>query len=99
MGTRLDLDQYLRTLTGHVYFQPPRNIQMSYPCIVYKLETPKVFHANNRPYVKKNRYSITYIDKNPESSVPGILEDLPLCSHDQNYVSDNLYHNVFTLYY
>ena len=33
--TRLDLQSYLKTLTANVYFQPPENVKLNYPCIIY----------------------------------------------------------------
>ena len=42
MRTRLDLDDTLREIMGDkgsVYFQPPENLKMKYPCIRYSLMT------------------------------------------------------------
>lgn len=83
----------------HVYFQPPEGFKMVYPCIVYELEKIDVLHAGNAPYMSARRYRVTVIDRNPDSAIPGKIAMLPTCAHDRHFVSDNLHHDVFTLYY
>ena len=72
---------------------------MSYPCIVYERERIESDHANNKPYLHRKRYSVTVIDKDPESEIPDRIAAFPSCRHDRHFVNDNLYHDVFTLYY
>ena len=101
MGTRLELNALLKTLLGsnNVYFQPPSSISMSYPCIVYQRDYITTRFANNSPYLHKNRYKITVIDKDPDSSIPAKIGKLDMCSFDRHYVADNLNHDVYTLYF
>ena len=101
MGQRLDLHDLLAEALGskNVYFQPPEGFRMKYPCIVYELDKIESSHANNKSYRHDLRYSITVIDKDPESPVLMRIADFPKCSHNQHFVSDNLHHNVFTLYF
>lgn len=101
MGRRVDLHELLVAAVGsrHVYFQPPSGYQLSYPCIVYEREKIGTLFANNRPFCHSNRYSVTVIDQDPESPIPGRIAEFPMCVHDRQFVSDNLYHDVFTLYY
>ena len=41
-----------------------------------------------------------YIHYDPdELNVIEALLDLPYCEHDQQYCSENLYHDVFSLYF
>lgn len=72
---------------------------MVYPCIIYKRDDLDLVRANNATYAINVRYQVTYIDRKPDSLVPGILGRLPLCGYDRNYVADNLHHDVFNLYY
>lgn len=72
---------------------------MAYPCIVYERDRIEMQHANNQPYYHRNRYSVTVIDRDPESQVPYRIAEFSECSHDRHFVSDNLHHDVFTLYY
>ena len=71
MGSRIELQTILETIMGNrnVYFQPPANINMSYPA------------------------------PDPDSTYVNELLKLPYCEFDRQYVSDNLNHYTFTLYF
>ena len=101
MGQRVDLHSLLVDILGsrNVYFQPPEGFKMSYPCIVYERERIESEHANNKPYIHNKRYSVTIIDKDPESPIPDMIASLAKCQHERHFVSDNLHHDVFTRYY
>lgn len=97
--SRLDLQEILVEITDNVYFQPPNGLQMQYPCIVYKLSDINAKYASNSMYGNYKRYSVTVIDRNPDSLIPESVLDLPLCSYDRFFTADNLNHHVFTLYF
>lgn len=103
MGSRRDaLHEILLAIVGeggNVYFQPPSNIQMSYPCIIYKRDDVSVAHADNLPYERKKRYQVTVVDRDPNSELPYKVGALPSCSYDRFYAVDNLNHDVFNLYF
>ena len=101
MGTRHQLQDLLVSILGskNVYFQPPPGFQMNYPCIVYGRESIKSVFANNSLYMFKVRYRVTYIDADPDSSVPALILELPLCSFDRHFKTSNLNHDVFTIYF
>lgn len=101
MGTRLDLHDILLDILGsnNVYFQPPPNIQMSYPCIVYRRDSIDTEFADNNPYSKKKRYTITHISRDPDSETPDKIGDLPTCVFDRFYVAENLNHDVYKLFF
>lgn len=101
MAPRLALQAVLEELlgTGHVYFQPPSNVQMQYPCIVYQRYNAKTSFADNKAYTYVKRYQVTVIDQNPDSLVPDKVGALPSCLHNRFFVADNLNHDVFNLYY
>jgi hypothetical protein len=84
--------------SGYVYYSPPPNIEMHYPCIVYQRSRVSSKFADNQPYSQKTRYKITVIDKNPDSIIPHKISLLPMCVHDTNYVTSNLNHDVFSIY-
>lgn len=99
---RLSLHKELKEVVGSdsVYFQPPSTIQMKYPCIVYNRDFMDEVYANNRTYANRYRYSVTVIDKSPDSEILDKLKErFTLISFDRHYISDNLNHDVFTLYY
>jgi hypothetical protein len=98
---RTELDRIFRDILGteNVYFQPPTGIKFHYPCIVYNLADQNDLHANNRVYRRLYRYTVTYITKNPDDTMRDELDDLPYCSFDRFFASDNLNHYVYTIYY
>lgn len=101
MKTRLELQDALEALLGsrNVYFQPPENVKMKYPCIVYHKTPGWQRHADNEEYHYHDKYELTVIDKNPDSLLPEKVRKLQLCRYDRHYVSDNMYHDTFELYW
>ena len=101
MATRVDLQNGLEELLGsrNVYYQPPESLKMSYPAIVYSRKTIDNSYANNSVYKQNYAYEITVIDKNPDSEIVNKISKLPTCRFDRHFKSDNLNHDVFTLYY
>lgn len=100
MGYRLDLHEELKSFIPNVYFQPPSNIQMLYPCIVYnKTDKPKKF-GNDRIYIWTQGYQLTLIEKDPDSTVADELEShFQYATISQYFTVDNLYHTTISLYY
>lgn len=101
MASRLELHEELCKLLGsrNVYFQPPSSVQMKYPAIVYSLDNLENRHANDAVYSTNVRYSLTYIDKNPDSEKVLEIVKLPYCRFNRFYISDNLNHYNYTLYF
>ena len=101
MRTRIELQSFLEELLGsnNVYFQPPENIEIKYPCIIYIRDYIKPQYADNSTYSSAKRYEITLIDKDPDSAIVDKLASLPMCSFDRHFTSDNLNHDVFNLYF
>lgn len=101
MASRLDLHEELCKLLGsrNVYFQPPSSVKMKYPAIVYSLDSIETNHANGSLYLTNVRYSLTYIDSNPESTKVQELLKLPHVRFNRFYISDNLNHYNYTIYY
>lgn len=98
---RAELDAVLRDIlgNGHCYFQPPESIKLKFPCIIYECEGYSIRHADNIPYMSAKRYSIKLIYKDPDNDLPDKIQNLPMCSFDRRFVSDNLYHDVFIIYW
>ena len=99
MGERLDLSRKFKMMTPNVYFQPPANVKLTYPCVIYELADIYTARADNGLYAAKRRYTVTVIDKDPDSQIPFRLIEFPLCSFDRYYCADNLHHWVFGIYY
>ena len=101
MGQRLDLHEILVDILGtrNVYFQPPANVTMQYPAIVYKREKVVTEHADNVPYRSTKAYQVTIIDRNPDSPFPDRVGSLPLSSFSRHFVTDNLNHDVYSVFF
>ena len=101
MATRINLQNVLEELLGsrNVYYQPPESLKMSYPAIVYSRKTIDNSYANDSVYKQNYAYELTVIDKNPDSEIVNKVSKLPTCRFDRHFKSDNLNHDVFTLYY
>lgn len=102
MASRLNLQKELEDILGtkNVYFQPPSSVIMQYDAIRYKLASPDVKRASNKIYIKTNCYEGVVITRDPDTTIPNdILEHFEKCSFGTPYVTDNLNHYPFTLYY
>ena len=101
MKNRADLQTLLENLleSRNVYFQPPSTLMMKYPAIVYGRNDINNHFANDSVYKQTCAYEITVIDKNPDSEITKKVSMLPMCRFNRNFKSDNLNHDVFTLYY
>lgn len=99
MAPRLDLQELLTGMTDHVYFQPPENVKLEYPCILYVRDFIHNQFADDHPYASRKRYLITVIDEDPDSGLPQMISELPLCSFDRWYATNGLNHDVFKLFF
>jgi len=101
MAQRLDLQALLIDLlgSGNVYFQPPASVAMKYPCIVYNRDHIDISHADNEPFKHQKRYQITVIDPDPDSDIPDKVANLPRVAFNRSFTTDNLHHDVFTLFF
>lgn len=98
---RLELHEILCELLGsrNVYYQPPANVQMKYPAIVYSRYDIENTSADNLTYKQDHFYQVTVIDSNPDSETVYKVSLLPMCIYDRHYTADNLNHDVFTICY
>lgn len=101
MDRRLELhDKLLSIFEKNVYYQPPESIKLSYPCFIYNLSSGHQTSANNSLYLFHRQYEGTYISTNPDHDfIEKVLRAFPYVSYGRRFVSDNLYHDTFTIYY
>lgn len=101
MDRRDELQKIFLAIPGiaGVYFMPPENVRMSYPCIRYKFTSESTSRADNMKYRKRMRYDVTVIDKHPVSSIAKAVQNLEYCTLDAVYAADNLNHFKFTLFF
>lgn len=83
----------------HVYFQPPENVSITYPAIVYERNALSMTHANNNSYHREKQYQITVIDRNPDSAIPDAVASLPKTRFVAHNKADGLNHDVYTTYF
>lgn len=103
MRTWSELVATLQTIMGNkvkVYYQPPENIKLQYPCIVVEMSNALVDYADNNPYLKHKRYSLTLmcLDADNDEYVDKLL-DLPMNTFDRRFINERIVHDVFNIYY
>jgi len=101
MDRRPLLQASLEALLGsaYVYFQPPSNVQMQYPCIVYQRDLARTGFADDIPYRYTQRYQVTVIALDPDNDIRGKVAALPLCAYSRGFAANDLNHDVYELYY
>jgi len=101
MGQRLELQTLLEGLleSDNVYFQPPENLQMEYPCVIYMRDFARTEFADNRPYRYKKRYQVTHIGRDPDSPIPDRLAEVPMSTFERHFTANNLHHDIFTIFF
>jgi hypothetical protein len=93
------LNAIMDEVGGHVYFQPPENVKLEYPCLVYELEDINVRFADNGPYSLWDRYQVTLIRHDPDSPLIRKLMGLPHSSFSRHFATSGLNHDVFVIYH
>lgn len=96
--SRMKVSEMLNDICSHVYYQPPESKKLDYPCIIYQRKSGDTLFADDIPYTFTMCYTVTVIDKDPDSELPDMVAALPMCKMDRCFTSDNLNHSVFTLY-
>ena len=117
MERRSDLlIQELKDLLGtdEVYFQPSMDVGLGetgeepfifsgivYPCFIIKRTSAYQPKANDKTYLFRPAYEVTYINRDEPD--PEILnrvgQKFSLCNYQRHFVSDNLHHDVWVIYY
>lgn len=98
-NNRIELHNLLLTFCDNVYYQPPENLKMTFPAIVYTRSNIHNEHASDNIYRQLDSYTVTVIDKNPDSNIVRNISKIKYCSFNRHFISDNLNHDVFNLYY
>lgn len=98
---RSALHEKLCTILGsrNVYHDPPSNIHMNYPCIVYKRSSASPRKADNIRYIVWYPYEVQIISKDPDFELfDTFLNYFDYGTEGLPVVSDNLHHSNFTIY-
>lgn len=102
MKTRIELQEQLVAVLGsnQVYFQPPSNVQMKYPAIVYELSGELVNKADNKRFMAHRKYTITHIYKSISNCLMDkMLDSFMYIEFDRQLIADGLYQDVYTIYW
>lgn len=101
MGQRLSLHQLLKDIPDveDAYFQPPQGFLLKYPCIIYERSDNHTSYADNKKYWLKKQYSVTVIDRNPDSAIVDAVEELDYTEFERFFVVDGLNHTVFQTFF
>lgn len=101
MKTQSDLQSKLEELfnSKNVYFQPPENLGIQYPAIIYSIRNKRSNYADDTKYFNSNSYNVIVIDKRPDNPVIDKILQLQYSSYDRHYVANNLNHDVIILYF
>lgn len=98
---RSELHALLEGIEGvnDAWFQEDKTKPLNYPVIVYGRDDSFSLYADNIKYIFKKRYTVTVIDRDPDSPIPDLVEQLPLTTFDRFYTTAGLNHFVFNLYF
>ena len=98
---RLELNAAFEQMLGskNVYIQPPSNVRMKYPAIVYTRIGIDPIRADNGVHKLTTEYEVVVIDSAPNSNLVYQMAYFPLCRHTRHYEQDNLNHDVFRIFY
>lgn len=95
-----DLIYKLKHVVGvpNVYYEPPENFKMKYPCVRFQRKRFETSPADNRNYIINESVEAVLIYRTPDSPLPRRMLEIPQCAHDRHYTADNLSHDVYTIY-
>lgn len=85
--------------SDNVYFQPPTNVRLNYPCVIYKKSGFSTEYANSRIYAEKTKYLVTLIGTEPDSPILNNLANEPYSTFDRHYIADSLHHDVYLIFF
>lgn len=100
MASRLELHEYLKTLTNNVYYQPPVNTRMNYPAIRYTRSDTDTIYADDDPYRHVYSYEIVVIDYVPDSPIAVAISNMRMCRQLRPpVVVEGLYQETFKVFW
>ncbi len=101
MDSRIELQNKFEQLleSRNVYFQPPENVKIKYPAIIYSRSRIDTTFANNNGYKLDHVYQVVYVHSDPDDPVIDKLCLFPTSRFQREYTANNLYHDVFIIYF
>lgn len=100
MESRLKLQDELKQFLPNVYFQPPSDIRLVFPCITYSKTSKDTKKANNDTYKSAQEYQITVIELDPDSDLADrIVAYFQYATFGSYFVVDRLHQTTIKLYF
>lgn len=99
---RISLHEELLNLFGesaHVYFQPPENLMMEYPAVIYERRNINTKYANDCVFNNTTEYNVTIIDSDPDSLLVDKMSKFRTARFIRHYVANGLNHDTFKIFY
>lgn len=69
LSKRKEFHDRIKKCCKNVYYAPPANIKMEFPCVIYFLQHTNSLYAENDRHLVKYSYRLTVIDKDPDSKI------------------------------
>ena len=86
--------------SGRVYFQPPENLKLSYPCFVYSRQRIETRPADNMKYHGRVSYRLTVISYDPDLPYyDDLMNAFQYISYSNHFGKDGLNNDVYDLFY
>lgn len=101
---RLALYEELRTMFPegylyNIYYQPPHNIKMNFPCIEYSFDGVNKTYANDATYLKSYKFTGMVISKNIDDPLFDAFIDHSRFKIVNKTIVDGLHHLYFEINY
>ena len=81
----------------NVYFNPPPNLTIKYPCVVYSINDILNKNASDKVYKQNIKYDCTLISKNVDDPLLKELSKINTFKYSRHYVADGLHHYAFVI--
>ena len=97
---RVSLQRKLESLgdiTHKVYYQPPDDITIEYPCIIYERSNIKNTSADDTVYQQTYSYNIIVAEKSPVSALVEEVSKLTGIRFLNHYVRNKIIYDSFTI--
>lgn len=88
----------LKEIVGNnVYFNPPSNLKIQYPCVAYSINDILNKNADDEVYKQNIKYDCTLITKNVNDPLLKDLSKINTFRYSRHYVVDGLHHYAFLI--
>lgn len=81
----------------NLYYRPPTNLLLEYPCIVYDVKNFNASRANNAVYVNGTTFRATVMSVLPGYEDTRNMLQLAHSEHINSFISDGIVHEVFDI--